>query len=218
MKTKITLFALLQLLLLVVLIAPQATSQDGCRIDEELRDLLDGKFDEVTSAPGGGRQTVYVSNLSFMDGVSKTQFLNEEGKLIDEAVLDGMTSAADTDSNIVVNQSGHTVPNNSGNVVKLVEIWFAPDLSNDEKFSQAVAALMDRHQVDVLITGMIIDTGSAIQVSPMGVSKPDNKITTKHLSYANRDELFQPVDGTLALTPKGHEEIQKAVKDILEGS
>ncbi len=209
---------LLKVTLILAFIAPQASSQDKCQIDESLRDLMNNKFDTITDTPGGGSKTAYISNLSFMDGVSKTQFLSEEGELIDEAVHNGMREAADTNKNIEVNAPGHTVPNNSGNGSLLIDVWFDPDLSNDEKFAKAVAELMDPHGVDILVTGMIIETGEAIQVSPMGVSKPDNTIQTRHLRYANRDELFTEVAGTLALTPKGREEIQKAVKEILEAS
>ncbi len=208
---------LLQLLLLLAIVAPQATSQDSCQVDESLRDLIDNKFDRWTSTPGGGKKKVYVSNLSFMDGVTKTQFLSDEAKLIDEAVRDGMQAAADNDPNIVVNDPDHTVPNTDNSVNQLVDIWYNPNLTNDEKYAKAVSDLMDLHGVGILITGIVVDGGSFIQVRPMGVSKPDATIKTKDLRYTNRDELFVDVNGTLALSPKAHEEIQKAVKEILEG-
>ncbi len=129
-----------------------------------------------------------------------------------------MREAADTDPNITVNDPQHTIPNTQGSVDKLIDIWFHPNLTKDDKYAQAVSDLMDPYGVSILVTGMIIDTGTAIQVSPMGVSKPDNKIVTKHLQYANRDELFEDVDGDPALTQRAHEEIRKAVKEILEDS
>ncbi len=214
----VTPWVLLQLLMLALLVVPQATSQDRCGLDEGLRDMLENKFGEMTEGPGGTSRTVYVSNVSFIDAITKTGFLSEEGLLIDQAVLDGMNNAAATDPNIVVNDPDHTVPNTDGSVQKLVDIWFDPNLSRDDKYVQAVAELMDPYQVDVLITGMVADTGEAIQIRPMGVSKPDRTIQLKELQFANREALFKEVDGTLSLSVKGHEEIRKAVQDILEGS
>jgi hypothetical protein len=217
MKRAVT-YVVINVVLVLAIVAPQATSQDRCQIDQGIRDLMNDTFGRITQTPGGGTKKVYVSNLSFLDGVSKMQFLTEEGKLIDEAVADGMKEAADTDPNIIVNDPQHTIPNTQESIDKLIDIWFHPKLSQDEKYAQAVSDLMAPYSVDILVTGMIIDTGTAIQVSPMGVSQPDKKIVTKNLRYANRAELFQEVDGDPALTQKAHEEIRKAVKDILADS
>ncbi len=215
---KATPLILAQLLLLLAIVAPQATSQDGCQIDKSLRDLIEDKFGDLTTTPGGGKKNVYVSNISFMDGVSKTLILSEESKLIDQAVKDGMQAAADTNSNIIINHPQHTVPNTAGSVQALINIWFDPNLTSDEQYARAVSELMDPHDVDILMTGMIIDTGQSIQVRPIGVSKPDKTITAKDLQYKDRDALFQDVNGTLTLSAKGHEEIKKAVKEILEAA
>lgn len=216
----LTPWALLQVLLLVVLVVPQASSQDRCSLDEGLRDMVENKFDQLTQGPGGTSKKVYVSNVSFIDGYSKTGFLSAEGELINQAVLDGMTAAAATDPDIVVNDASHTVPNTDGSVQTLVDIWFDPGLTRDDKFAQALVQLLDPHQVDVLMTGMIIDSGEGgtIQIRPMGVSKSDRTIRTKDLQYTNRDALFENVDGTLSLSALAREEISKAVSDILEGS
>ncbi len=212
---KITPLVFLKIVLLLVLIAPQASTQDRCEVDQGMRDMIDSTFSKWTSTPGGGNKNVYVSNISFMDGFSKTLLLSEEASLIDEAVQDGMQAAADTNSNIIVNDPQHTTPNTDASVNKLAEISFNPNLSPDEKYSQAVAELLDPYSVDVLITGMIIDTGEIIQVRTMGVSIPDRTIKTKDKTYADRDAMFQDVGGTLKLTQTAHEEIKKAVKDIL---
>lgn len=209
---------LVQLVLLFALIAPQATTQDSCEVDKGLRDLIDNTFDRWSSSPGGGQKTVYVSNISFMDGVSKTLLISDEAKLINAAVEDGMQAAADTDPNIVINDPNHTTPNTDASVNRLAEISFNPNLTPDQKYAEAVRELMDPYGVDVLITGMVIDTGTSIQVRPMGVSKPDGTIKTKDRSYANREDLFTEVNGTITLTDKAHEEIKKAVKDILENA
>lgn len=206
----------LKLVVLVVLIVPQAISQERCNIDQQLRDLIGQKIDQTSVS--GARRELYVSNVSFMDGVSKTQILSEEGRLIDEAVRDGMQAVADTKEHVRINDPQHTVPNNDGNVQRLVSITFDPSMSQDGKYRQIVSELMDPHSVDILVSGMVIDTGSVIQVRPMGISRPDNLIKTRDLQYSDREQLFQRVNETLALTPKAHEEIQKAVREILEDS
>ncbi len=186
-------------------------------IDASLKELIEEKFESWTSTPAGGKKKIYVSYLSFMDGVTKTHFLPEEAKLINEAVRDGMQDAADNDPNIIVNDPHHTVPNTDSNVNQLIDIWFNPNLPNDEKYATAVSNLMNPYGVDILITGIVVDGGSLIQVRPMGISKPDKTIKTKDLWYDNRNALFVSVDGRLALSARAHEEIERAVKEIIEG-
>ncbi|MDY7091451.1 MAG: hypothetical protein SX243_00615 [Acidobacteriota bacterium] len=213
---KITPIILAQLLLLTLLIAPQASTQGSCELDQGLRDLVGDTFKGWEDGRPAGQSKVYVSHLSFMDGVTKTLLLSEEAALIDEAVKDGMRQAASTNPNIVVNEPGHTVPNTDASVGKLAEISFNADFTPEQKYREAVSTLLEPNGVDVLISGMIVDTGTVIQVKPMGVSKPDEVIKTKDRSFSVREELFEKVNRTLTLTPKGHEEIAKAVKDLLE--
>ncbi len=183
-------------------------------IDSALRDMIDGKFSKWTSA-SGGNESLYVSNISFIDGVSKTLLLSNQARLIDLAVQDGMQAAADIDANKIVNDPRHITPNNDASVNKLVDIFFNPNSSSEEKYWQAVAVLLNPYEVDILITGMVIDTGQTIQVRVIGVSNPDRTIKSKDCAFAHRDAVFQDVDGTLALTQTAHEEIKKAVEDIL---
>jgi hypothetical protein len=213
---KATPIVLAQLVLLFFLVVPQATTQESCEIDQSLRDMVDNTFSKWNNKKPAGQSKVYVSHLSFMDGVTKTLLLSEEAALIDEAVKDGMQSAANTNPNIVVNEPGHTIPNTDASVGKLAEISFNPNLTPEQKYREAVSSLLDPNGVDVLISGVVVDTGTVIQVRPMGVSKPDEVIKTKDRSFPTREELFTKVNGTLALTDKGREEITIAVKDLLE--
>ena len=210
--------ALAQFVLLFALVAPKAITQESCEVDQGLRDLVDKTFADWNDKKPPEQSKIYVSHLSFMDGFSKTLLISNEAALIDEAVQDGMQQAASTNSNIVVNESGHTVPNSDATVSRLAEIAYNPNLTPEEKYREAVSALLDPYGVDVLVTGVVIDTGTVIQINPIGVSKPDELIRTKARSFAGREELFQEVNGTLTLTDKGREEITKAVKDLLENS
>lgn len=213
---KATPIVLAQLVLLFFLVAPQATTQESCEVDQSLRDMMDKTFTTWNTKKPAGQSKVYVSHLSFMDGVTKTLLISEEAALIDEAVKDGMQQAASTNPNIVVNDPGHTAPNTDASVGKLAEISFNPNLTPEEKYREAVSSLLDPNGIDVLISGVVVDTGTVIQVKPMGVSKPDEVIKTKDRAFASREELFKKVNGTLALTDKGREEIAKAVKDLLD--
>ena len=207
---------LAQLALLFLLVTPQATTQESCEVDQSLRDMVDKTFDSWNSKKPAGQSKVYVSHLSFMDAVSKTLLVSPEVELIDEAVKDGLQQAASHNPNIVINEPGHTVPNTDAMVFKLAGISFNPNLTPEEKYREAADSLLDPHKVDVLISGVVVNTGTVIQVKPMGVSKPDEVIKTKDRSFANRQELFTEVNGTLALTDKGREEIAKAVKNLLD--
>lgn len=181
------------------------------------KDFLD-MLDRVVAGARDDGKTLYTSSLSVIDGVSRAPFLDQEGTLIDDAVSAGMAAAAANNPDIVIDGSEHSISGGDGNMTRLAKILLDPELSNDEKFSLVVTDLMNPDGLDVLITCMIVDTGKAIQVSPMSVYKSDEAITVQHLSYVSRDELFESVNGALALTSKAFEEIQGAVKRILEKS
>lgn len=205
-----------KLAVLVGLAASQIGVQDRCQINEEFMRAIENRLRIYTSNPGGGARDVFVSNLSFIDGVTKTNILSEEAALIDEAVRDGMKLAAQSNPNIKINDPDHTLANTTANVIKLSRIYFDPNLTLQEKYEKAAAEMLKPFAVDILVTGVIVDTGTRIQVQTMGVSRPDKTVKSRNISYNNRDELFTRVNQTLTLTRKAHEEIQKAVKEILE--
>ncbi len=216
-KSKQNISALVKILILFLLVSAQSGT-DQCQVEQALNDLIakmTGKTSRIKASTGQGTD-VYVANVSFIDGITKTGFLSREGELINEAVKDGMGLAAKNEPSLKLNVPGHILPDVAASVITLTDIYFDPGINNDDKFTKIVQGLLDPSSIDILITGVIIDTGGVIRIRPFGVSKPDKTIKTKDLQFANRDELFQNVNGTLSLTVKAHEDIQQAIKSILE--
>jgi len=215
---KVALVVSLKIIVLALLIAPQAVSQGGCNVDQALIDLAHQVGLKAGGGPQSGGGDVYVSNLSFIDGVTKTSMLSEEAKLIDQVVEDGMQGAQDANPQLVINGSGHTVPNTAANVTKMAEIAFNLNLTPEDRFSQLVRDLLDPHGVDILVSGTVVDQGSggSIHVKVMAISEPDGVIKTKEKAYANRDTLFVEVKGTLDLSQHAREEIKTMVQDVLK--
>ena len=201
----------LKLMLLFVIAAGAA--QDDCDIDQSFQNALTSRVRAIRAAKG--QDLVYVSSISFIDGVTKTNFLSVEGELINQAVKDGMQLAADSDTSLQLDIEGHRVPDVPATVNKLILIYFDPDLTLKAKFDTISRQLLDPYAVDVLITGVIVDTGTIIKVRPFGVSRVDKLIRTKDLSFANRQELFERQGNTVILTRRAHEDIRTAVKEIL---
>ncbi len=192
----------------------ELNSFGSSKSDPVRKPLSEVTLDSRIPASCRSNNLICTSNLSFIDGITKSLVLSEEAKLIDEAVREGMQVAADTDPRIIINAGNYAVPNTGKSINQLIDIFFNPNLTNDEKYTRAVSKLLDPHGVDTLITGMVVDTGAAIQIRPMGIVKLDATIKTKDLHYANRDELFINLNGTLALSPIAYQEIQKAVQEI----
>lgn len=213
---KISLIVLFQLALLSSFVAPLTTAQESCEIDQGLRELVEKTFSRWSSQKPKDRGIIYVSHLSFIDGITRTQLLSPEMALIEEALKDLVQTAADMHPDIFLNEPGHTIPNDDTMINRLIDISFNPELTPVQKYQEAVSTLLDPHGVDVLVSGVVIDTGAVVVIKLMGVSKPDEVIRSRDRSFPSREELFQRVNGTLALTDKGREEIAKAASELLE--
>ena len=100
---------------------------------------------------------VYVSQLSFMDPYLGYSLNNTpQGDLIDQAVSDGIHQAAQSNSSIAFNASGHVIENTNPNCNKLINIIFDPNLDQKQKMTRISSDILTPHNADCIVTGQLI--------------------------------------------------------------
>lgn len=168
------------------------------------------------TAPG---EKTYITQLSFMDTDTKSIMVQtEEAKLINGAVLDGIKRAQKVNPDIKLNAPGHELKNTDANVETLIKLIHNRNQTPEERINSIISDMMA--QLDVIVTGQYTDRGAPepILLKPFLIVKKEKKILTKSLSFDRQQYICSdPNDKTQkALCASSHEEIAKAVKELLE--
>lgn len=216
MKQKLVITA--QVLLILGLL-PFFMGQQDCEADKVIQDLFDQKI--MKQGPGGSTQDTYVSHLSFMDAQTKSTMVQTEvAGLINEAVVDGMSRASKVNPKLKNNEAGHIIKDNDLHVNKLVNFFFDPVLTADDKVSGIIREMMDPNNVDVIVGGQYIDEAKKpeITVRPFIIVKDGRKLMTRNLQFSREALLCEDPNnpGKKVLCKSSHDEIAQAVKELLE--
>jgi len=167
------------------------------------------------------REKTYITQLSFMDTDTKSIMVQtEEAKLINEAVLDGIKRAQKNNPYIKLNASGHALKNTDANVNNLISIISDRNKTPEERRNTIFSDMMAPNQLDVIVTGQYTDRGDPddIVLKPFIIVKKEEKIVTKSLKFDRQQYICSdPIDKyRKVLCASTHEEIAKAVKELLE--
>jgi hypothetical protein len=199
---------------------PLLLGNSECQINDQLiqnlQNLVSAKF---TPAPGNNK--IYLTHLSFVDQECLCPWgATEESELVNKAVQDGIARAGQMNPNLVHNVPGHTIPDTATNVKRLVDLYMDLNHTPTENHARLKAEMMDPNQVDVIVSGTYLDKKGDpnIRLSPMVITRTNKTAVFQHLDF-NRSEYIctDPVSSSKkALCPNAHEEIAKAVKDLLE--
>lgn len=113
--------------------------------------------------------------------------------LLEREIQKGLGLIVKYTSGLAVNAVGHSIPNNDANVNKLIDISFNPNLTTNEKTDKIIAELMTPYNVDVIITGLLIDENKnpLILIRPLVIVKAQRKILTKSLQLT-KEEILCP--------------------------
>lgn len=164
---------------------------------------------------------VAVSSLTFMDAQTKsTMVQTKAAQLINKAVHDGMVRATYAMPQLRNNDPNYRIPDNDENVNKLVNFFFDPGMTSDEKVQGIFIEMMDPNQVDVIVSGQYIDEANKawVTVRPFIIVKDGRKLATRNLQFS-RDKLFceDPDNpGGKMLCTSAHDDIAQAVRELLE--
>lgn len=156
-----------------------------------------------------------------MDAQTKSTMVQTElSDLINEAVNAGVYRASRVNSSLTRNRAGYVIKNNDANVNKLVNFFFDPVMSADEKVTGIIREMMEPNNVDVIASGQYIDEArkSEIVVRPFIIVKDGRKIVTKNLVFYREDFLCEDPNnpGKKVLCELTFDEIAMAVKQLLE--
>lgn len=213
-------FKVIPQMLLILAFMPFLMGQQECPVSQSLldalRDLLQVKI--TGGSQGGGAQDTYVTRLSFIDAKTRTQIQTLESELINEAVVDGIQQACKANPALKFNVPGHMIKDTAGNVNKLIDFIFDPNLTPAERNLKIIKGMMDPAQVDVIVTGQFVDEQEKIQVKPITIVKRNEKTVAKSLTFLKENYICKdPVNPKKkALCSNTYEEIAQAVKELLE--
>lgn len=216
MKSKIIKFITI---LAVCSLLPIFMGQDDCEFNETFKQLMQSINKTMPTTPPG--QKLYITHLSFMDAKTQSTMASTElAEMINEAVIKGMSAAQKTNNKLAINETGHIIPNTDGNVNKLVNITFDPNMTKIEKINKIIGELMSPSSVDVIVTGQYIDDARnpLISVRPLVIVKNNQKIVTKNLQFTKEELMCEDPNspGRKALCPGAHDQIAQAVQELLE--
>jgi len=201
-------------IIIIMCIFPLLMGNENCQIQEQLIDMLNQKI-----RPAQGQREIYISHLTFMDPTTGTSlFQTEAGKLINNAVINGINQAQKNNPSFKHNAPGHKLEDTDGNVNKLVNITFDPNLNKGDKINKIITDLMNPANIDVIVTGQYFEKGPLLDVRPLIIVKKEQKIVTKVAQFKKSEFLCSDPNNpsTKALCQGAHDEISRLVKELLE--
>jgi len=201
-------------IIIIICTFPLLMGNERCQIQDQLLDMLDQKI-----KPPRGQSGIYISHLSFMDpSTGSSLFQTDAGKLINNAVINGINQAQKTNPSFHHNAPGHTLEDTDANVNKLVQISLHPTLNKGDKINRIISEIMDPANIDVVVTGQYFEKGDIVDVRPLIIVKKDQKIVTKMTQFKKSEFLCaDPVNpSTQALCQGAHDEISRLVTELLE--
>jgi hypothetical protein len=177
----------------------------------EVRSLLEAKF-----PPEQG--PFYVTKLSFIDTKVRCRIATTESELLNDAVVDLIVQATKLNSTIKFNAPGHTIKDTWGNVNKLIDLIFDPNLTPTERTMKIINEMMEPAGVDVIVTGQFVDESEKIYVKPIVIVKKNRRVVAKSLTFLKADYICpDPVDPEKkALCPNTYEKSAQMLKELLE--
>ena len=110
-------------------------------------------------------------NLSFIDAKTRCHIPTTESELLNDAMVALIVQATKLHPVIKFNAPGHTIKDTAGNVNKLVDLIFDPNLTPAERNLKIIKEMMEPTGVDFIVTGQFIDEPEKIQVEPIVITR-----------------------------------------------
>jgi len=192
---------------------PLLMGNQNCQIDKKLLEIFNQKI-----SPPSNQSSIYITHLSFMDPTSGGSLIQTEaGKLINDAVINGINLAKKTNNSIKHNEPGHLIKDTDGKVNELVNITFDPNLTRNEKITKIINDMMKPANVDVIVTGQYIDKGQTIDVRPLTIVRHEQKIVTKIATFSKENFICKDPNNpnVKTLCTDAHDQISELVKELL---
>lgn len=173
----------------------------------------------IKSYARSSRQGLSIAHLAFMKTSDRSPMVYDNlGRLINKAVNNGMRMASAANKLLEVKDEARQTFNTEKNANTATNIFFDPNMTNDEKTRIIIERMMNPNRVDLVVTGYFIDDGSSdmVSVRPIVIYKYNQDIQTENLQF-KRSELFcrDPYTRQEVLCQSAAQQIAEAVKKLL---
>jgi hypothetical protein len=172
--------------------------------------------------PGQNSKTLSIASLAFMKTSDRSPIPSRGvGKWINKAILKGMSQAEQANKMLKIKKDTTGKLDTDYNANQLVNVFFDPNLTREQKINRIIRDLMNPNQVDLMVTGYFIDDDSSdmVTVRPIVIYKYNREIQTENLQFRKTEfECRDPSTGQTSLCQQASEQITHAVKILLERS
>lgn len=161
--------------------------------------------------PPSGPTALVVDYIPVLDGVTKIAVPEDEWSQYEASIATAIAQASTSHAQLTVTDRPS---NNEERRVtdRFSQISFDPNLTPAQKFTAISEELMKPKGSNILISAMVIDTGTVVQLRPLLVSTIDETIRSKSLSYETYEEFM--CGDSLCSTVES--DLARAIGDLLD--
>jgi len=169
--------------------------------------------------PSSSAQTIYITQLSFVDISSYTSITRTENKWINSAVQRGIKAALKRKSTLAFNAKNHAIPNDDSHFLKFLDTFYDPNKGIKDALQAVIKDIMTPNGVDIIVTGEYEKTRTEVKVKAILLLKSRQSQVAKELQFKKSD--FECIEEdiwggkTKELCSKARREIENAVADLL---
>lgn len=164
-------------------------------------------------------QTIYITQISFVDISSYTSIKPDENKWINTAVQRGIQAALKRKSTLAFNAKSHAIQNDNTNFLKFLDTFYDPNKSIKDALQAVIKDIMTPNGVDIIVTGEYEKTRTEVKVKPILLLRSRQSQVAKELQFKKSD--FECIEEDFfrgkskVLCSKARREIGNAVADLL---
>lgn len=163
-------------------------------------------------------EAVYITNLSFIDTDNKGVLNNFEALLINNAVIDGINQAIQTDLSYQYNAKDHTISNTVDNAKKLASIYMDINKTASDIYTDLQQYFILPFKVNIIITGryQYDFKKNVIYIAPILITSNTQDMVTKILKFPKTEYICTTAFVFKSLCHQTHKAIADAVKELLD--
>jgi len=172
------------------------------------------------STPSSSGQTIYITQLSFVDTSNYTTLKPDENQWINTAVQRGIQTAVKKKNTLVFNAKGHAIQNTDTNFLKFLDTFYDPNKGIKDALQAVKKDIMEPNDVDIIVTGEYERKQTVVHVKPILLLKNKQSQLAKELQFKKYD--FECIEEDIfgrkskELCSKARREIENTVANLLD--
>jgi len=164
-------------------------------------------------------QTIYITQLSFVDTCSYISIKPNENQWINSAVQRGIQTAVKNKSTFKFNSKGHTIQNTDTNFLSFLDTFYDPNKGKKDALQAVIKDIMTPNGADILVTGEYERKGKVVHVKPILLLKTQQSQLAKELKFnkSSFECIYEDIFGEQSkeMCSKAQREIENAVTYLL---